>query len=106
MTAADAAVIIAGEKRLIAHFRRTGALSPANAKSVTELGVDTGRAWATLQRRAIIREAGQGLYYLDESAWLVHDKRRRRIAMTVVIIALALVAAMIVVTLRATAAPR
>ena len=105
MTAA-AAVIIAKEKHLIAHFRRADALSPANAKSVTELGVDTGRAWSVLQRRAIIREASQGLYYLDESAWLVHDKRRKRIVMTVVIIALALVAAMTVVTLRATAAPR
>ena len=106
MAAPVAAVIIAKEKDLIAHFRRAGALSPTNAKSVTELGVDTRLAWTILERRAIIRQAGEGLYYLDESAWLAHQKRRRRIAMTMLVIVLTLLAVSTLVTMYATAARR
>jgi hypothetical protein len=104
MAAPVAAVIIAKEKDLIAHFRRAGALSPTNARSVTELGVDTRLAWSILERHAIIREAGQGLYYLDEFAWLAYEKRRRRIAMIMLVIVLALLAVSTFVTMRATAA--
>ena len=103
MAAPVAAVIIRKEKDLIAHFRGAGALSPATAKSVTELGVDTRLAWSILEARAIIREAGEGLYYLDEPAWVAHQKRRRRIAMTMLVIVLAVLAVSTFVTMRATA---
>ena len=101
MGAGAAAVIIAKEKDLIAHFRLAGALNPATAKSVTELGVDTRLAWNILERRGIIREAGHGLYYLDELAWVAHQKRRRRLVMTVLVIALTIAVAMYV-TMRIT----
>lgn len=104
MGAPVAAVIIAKEKDLIAHFRRAGALSPTTAKSVTELGVDTRFAWSILERHGIIRQAGQGLYYLDELAWLAHRTRRRRTAMTLLIIVFALLAVSTFVAMRATAA--
>ncbi len=102
MATAAAAVIIAKEKDLVAHFRRAGALSPATAKSVTELGVETRLAWSILEGRAIIREAGEGLYYLDEPAWVAHQQRRRRIAITLLAIVLVLLAVSAVVATRVT----
>jgi hypothetical protein len=102
MGAAAAAVIIAKEKDLVAHFRLAGAVSAATAKSVTELGVDTRLAWNILERRAIIRDAGQGLYYLDELAWLTHQKRRRRRVMAVLVVVLGLFAVSAFVAMRAT----
>jgi hypothetical protein len=104
MGAAVAAVIIAKEKDLVAHFRRAGALGPANAKSVTELAIETRLAWSILERRGIIRDAGQGLYYLDELAWLAHQNRRRRTAITMLVIVLALLAVSTFLAMRATAA--
>ena len=106
MATAAAAVIIAKEKDLVAHFRRAGALSPAKAQSATDLGVDTRLAWSILERRAIIREAGAGLYYLDEAAWVTHQQRRRRIALTMLVIVLGILAVSMFVTIQVTGSPR
>lgn len=104
MGAAAAAVIIAKEKDLVAHFRLAGALSAASAKSATELGVDTRFAWYILERRAIIRAAGEGLYYLDEPAWMAHRRRRRRAAIALLVIVLGLLAISVFAAIRAAAA--
>lgn len=106
MGAAAVAVIIAKEKDLVAHFRSAGALSAATAKSTTELGVDTRLAWDILERRAIIRESGPGLYYLDEFSWQTHQRRRRRVAMTLLVTVLAILAVAALVTMRVTSARR
>ena len=106
MATAAAAIIIAREKELVAHFRRAGALTPAKAKSATDLGVDPRLAWSILERRAIIREAGEGLYYLDEPAWVAHQQRRRRIATTMLVIVLTLLAISTFVTMQAAGSPR
>jgi hypothetical protein len=103
MGAAAAAVIIAKERDLVAHFRFAGALSAASAKSATELGVDRRLAWYSLERRAIIREAGEGLYYLDEPAWLAHQKRRRRATIALLVIVLGLLAVSVFAAIRAAA---
>src|SRR5215475_7903274 len=92
MGAAVAAVIIAREKDLVAHFRAAKALSAGSAKSVGELGVDTRLAWRILERREIICDAGGGLYYLDEPAWIAHQSRRRRVAIVMLIMVFALLA--------------
>ena len=85
-TAAAAAVIFTKEKELVAHFRAAGALSARSAKSAAELAVHTGGTWHRLERRGIIRDAGQGLYYLDEHAWGVSRKWRRRAAVAILVI--------------------
>jgi hypothetical protein len=84
--AAAVVVIIAKENDLVDHFRRAGALSAASAKSATELGVDKNRAWYILERRGIIRDAGQALYYLDEVAWVAGKARRKRAAAAFVVL--------------------
>jgi hypothetical protein len=106
MATAAAAVIIAKEKDLVAHFRRAGALSASRAKSAADLGVDTRLAWGILEHRGVIREAGDGRYYLDERAWVALQQRRRRIAMTMLVIVVVLLAVSVVLTMRATGSPR
>ncbi len=101
MATAAATVIIAKEKHLVEHFRRAGALSPETAKSAADLGVDTRMAWSILERRGIIRDAGEGLYYLDESAWVALRQRRRRLAIVFLVIALVVLAAGMVATIQA-----
>ncbi len=101
MATAAATVIIAKEKHLVEHFRRAGAVSPATAKSATDLGVDTRLAWSILERRAIIREAGEGLYYLDEPVWTALQRRRRRFAIVFLVIALVVLAAGMFATMQA-----
>jgi len=89
-TAAAAAVVIARENDIVAHFRGAEALSAATAKSATELGVDKSGAWIMLERRGIIRAAGEARYYLDEVAWAANRARRKRAAVMLIVVALAL----------------
>ena len=103
MGAAAVAVIIAKEKDLVAHFRLAGALSATSAKSAAELGVERRLAWYSLERRAIIRDAGQGRYYLDEPAWLAHRKRRRGVAMVLLVVVLGFLAISVFAAIRAAA---
>lgn len=97
------AVIIAKERDLVAHFRRAGALSAATARSAAELGVASQVAWNILERRAIIREATPGRYYLDEVAWEASRQRRRRLAIVMLVIVLAVLAVAVTATVRASA---
>lgn len=71
---------------------------------MTELNVDTRLAWSRLKRRAIIRQVGDGRYYLDEPAWEAHQQTRKRVARTVLLIVLALLAVTTFVAVRITAA--
>jgi hypothetical protein len=93
---AAAAVIIRKEKDLVAHFRSAGAVTPAKAQSPDALGVDTRVAWSLLVRRAVIREASPGQFYLDEDAWEALRAKRRRLA-AVMVVALLLVGIALVV---------
>ena len=85
-----AAVIIRKEKELVAHFRSAGAVTPATAQSPDALGVDTRMAWLMLTRRAVIREATPGQFYLDEVAWGALEAKRRNLLLIVVAVLLVL----------------
>ncbi|HEX3866504.1 MAG TPA: hypothetical protein VHV78_07105 [Gemmatimonadaceae bacterium] len=91
--AAAAAAIIRKERDMVAHFRQHNALSPATAKTMTELGVHPEFVWTRLVRRAVIRESAPGLYYFDEPSWNARNATRRRAALIALIVVLALFAA-------------
>jgi hypothetical protein len=63
-------------------------------------------AWTRLARRAIIREAGDGRYYLDEPAWVAHQQMQKRIAMIMLAVALVAIATVTLVVLTLTSARR
>ncbi len=88
MGATAAAIIIKRERDLVDHFRRAGATSPQTAQSPAALGVETRLAWDILVRDAIIRTATGGTFYLDEPSWEAMGRRRRRIAIVIVVFAI------------------
>jgi hypothetical protein len=96
MGAAVVAVIIRKEKDLIAHFRTSGALSVASARTAGELGVEESFIWRRLIARAVIREARPGAYFLDEPSWEALQRSRRRMAFVMVFIVLLLMLVLVV----------
>jgi hypothetical protein len=75
------AVILLKEKHIVAAFRRAGATSPAAAAAPAAIGVDERLAFQKLKRRAVLREARSGLFYLDEPSWEALRRMRRRMAL-------------------------
>lgn len=81
---AIAAVIIRREREVADLFREVGATSPAAARSLDEIGVEQAWPLSRLRRRAIIREAAPGKYYLDEEVWAaIRGLRQRMVVMAV-----------------------
>jgi hypothetical protein len=95
---AAVAVLIRKERDLVDHFNQAGAVSPSSARSSSDLGVHERLAWSRLLRGGVIREAAQGTYYLDESAWVALGQRRRRMAFILTIFFVAVAIALTVVT--------
>jgi hypothetical protein len=69
------------EKHIVAAFRGAGATSPPTAMTPAALGVHERLAFTKLRRRAVLREATTGLYYLDEPSWEALRSTRRRMAL-------------------------
>lgn len=99
---AAAAIVLLKEKQIVATFRQAGATSAPAAATPAALGVHQGLAFSKLRRRAILREAAQGYFYLDEPSWVAFGKARRRVALVAGLIVLA--ALLIFVVRRATGA--
>ena len=91
MGTAAAAIIIKREKDLVEHFRRAGATSPQTAQSPDALGVEENNfIWRVLVESAVIRAGASGEYYLDEPSWEAMGRRRRRVAVIMLVAAVAL----------------
>jgi hypothetical protein len=80
---AVAAVIIKKEKHIVEVFRRAGATSPGAAVNPDALGVHQRIAFRKLKAGAALREAGPGLFYLDEPSWEAMRSFRRRVALVI-----------------------
>jgi hypothetical protein len=91
---ATVAVLLAKERHIVDAFERIGAVTRERARTPDEVGVDAQRfAWRRLRDRAIVRDAGDGRYYLDVEVWEANRRLRRR--MIVVLLAFVLLAAAI-----------
>jgi hypothetical protein len=101
---AAAAIIIRREKDLVAHFRSHGAIDAAHAMTPAALGVEQRMAWEILHRRAIIRDGAPGTFYLDEPSWEAAGRRRRKIALVVLAVALTFALISAIVTTAAVSA--
>jgi len=84
--AAVAAVIQHKEREIVNTFRGAGATSPDRARDPGELGVGEHLAFERLVKRAVLREAGGGKYYLDELSWNALRGLRRRMVFVVLLI--------------------
>jgi hypothetical protein len=90
MAAAVAAVIQRQEREIVDTFRGVGATNPSRARVPEELGVRSHFAFKRLVRRAVLRDAGDGKYYLDEPSWNALRSMRRRIAVVTLIVVVVL----------------
>ncbi|HET9708068.1 MAG TPA: hypothetical protein VFP39_07175 [Gemmatimonadales bacterium] len=83
-------MILVKEKHIVTAFRQAGAVSPTAATTPAAIGVAQRFAFLKLQRRGILKEAGSGRFYLDELSWKRLRGARRRLALLVGLLALAL----------------
>jgi len=91
---AAVAVLIAKERHIVSAFERAGALTPEQSRTPEEIGVDDQRlAWRRLREREIVRDAGNGRYYVDLAVWEATRRLRRRMAL--VLLAMILLAALV-----------
>lgn len=91
---AAVAVLIAKERHIVAAFERAGAVTPERSQTPEEIGVDDQRlAWRRLREREILRDAGEGRYYVDLGVWEATRRLRRRMAL--VLLAMILLAALV-----------
>lgn len=88
-----AAVIMGKERRMVARFAAAGATSRETARTLDEVGAAPGLILRRLRDRAVIREAGEDRYYLDEESWEAVRRSRRRAIHVAAVIALALLLA-------------
>ena len=80
---AIAAVIVRKEREVVDLFRDVGATSPGASRSFDEIGVEQAWPLSRLRRRAVIREAAPGKYYLDEEVWTAVRGMRRRMVLVI-----------------------
>jgi hypothetical protein len=88
---AAAAVILRKEHDVVASFRGAGATTPANARSPEELGLDRHLVFHRLVTRAVLREADEGRFYLDEPSWHALRGFRRRMVMVMLVVLFAMI---------------
>ena len=78
---AAAAAIVAKEKRIVAAFRQAGATSRESAMTREAIGLHGHLAFSKLVGHAVLREAGEGRFYLDEQKWEALRQFRQRLAL-------------------------
>jgi len=78
MGAAAAAVIQLRERYIVAAFRDAGATSESTARLPQDLNVGMhGAGWRILRNYAVVRDAGDGRFYLDVQSWEAVRRGRR-----------------------------
>lgn len=83
--AAAVAVMKKRERDVRDAFRDARALTPATAMSLEAIGIGESAALKRLRRRAVIREAGPGLFYFDEDVWQAVRGMRRRMGLLLLV---------------------
>lgn len=80
-------VILIKERQIVDAFERAGATSAATAVTPSDIAVDLdGVGGRRLVERAIIRDAGDGRYYLDLLGWEALRRQRRRILFVILLL--------------------
>ena len=96
-------IVLGNERRMVAVFSARGAVTPEQALTLEQLGIEHGLILRRLMARAVIREAAPDRFYLDEASWNAVRRSRRRAARVAAVVALALMLALLFGTRRAAA---
>jgi hypothetical protein len=87
---AVAAIIMRRQRETVRVFETARATTPDTARDPGELGVEEDVVFRGLVRRAVLRDAGNGRYYLDQLSWEALRSMRHRMALVVIFIAVLL----------------
>jgi hypothetical protein len=88
---AAVAIVVRKQREIAEVFEGARATSLELARYPDELGIDESHIFHGLVRRAVLRPAGDGRYYLDEPSWVAMNDRRRRVAGIMLVAVLALI---------------
>jgi hypothetical protein len=88
---AAVAIIVRKQREIVEVFEGARATSAELARYPDELGIDTTHIFDGLVRRAVLRPAGDGRYYVDEPSWMAMNSMRRRRVAGLLIVAMAVV---------------
>jgi hypothetical protein len=83
---AAAAIILRKEKDIVSAYRGAGATSPDRARSPEQLDIGRRLAFERLVQRAVLRDTGDGRYYLDEPSWEALRGIRRRMMLVIALV--------------------
>lgn len=87
---AAVAIIVRKQRDIVEVFQGARATSLETARDPNDLGVEESMIFRGLVRRAVLRDAGGGRYYVDELSWNAMKSIRQRVALVVVAIVLLL----------------
>jgi len=90
MGAVAAAAVMHKQREIVTAFRAAGATSAANGKTSSALGIREGHAFRRLRQRSVLRAAANGGLYLDVPAWEALRVLRRRLALILTGLAVAI----------------
>lgn len=79
------AVIVRRMTRYLYWLQQQGAISPATALTLDQLGLREHHLWRRLVRRGLVIATPDGRYYLNEPAMDAWFERRRRIGLIVLL---------------------
>ena len=79
-------------RRIVAAFRKAGALAPEHAKTLVQLGLSDSRIMRNFVDRRIVREVRAGDFYLDDDAY----RQYRAMMLRWMIVPLAIAAALVI----------
>lgn len=89
MGAEAAIAVMRRRERQVRHaFQKAGALDPASAQPLSDIGLEESMALRRLERHEVVRESSPGCYYLDEEAWQAMRATRLRMALMILAAAL------------------
>lgn len=83
---AAAAAVIAREKRIVRAFREAGATSADKPVVPADIGVHGRAAFKRLVEHAVLRESGNGRFYLDEQKWEQLRSLRHRLVLILLLL--------------------
>jgi hypothetical protein len=90
---AAAAIILRRERDIVQVYRGAGATDVRTARAPDDIGVERRLPFHMLVRHAVLRDAGNGRYYLDEPSWQALRRMRHRVVGLMLLIVVALFAA-------------
>jgi hypothetical protein len=80
-----AAVMVRKQKEIVAAFRQAGAMTPTTAVTIGSIGVHDNLPFRKLRGHSVLREAGDGRFYLDDERWSAVREIRRRYAIAAIL---------------------